>query len=409
MIAAADGNPLLALESARAARAATRPAARCGRWCARRSPASTSAARRTAELAAVAGRDLDRAELAALADAGRRSSRRATAACSAAPTAASASATRCCATPSTPTSTTPAAAPITRPLGQALATRRRVRPPPRPRAGRDDLAARPAGRGRARCRRARRRWPRPRPSCSEAVELDPSAEPRPRAGRHAGRSSATARGSRDAFEHARPHTGRRPRCAPRSGSRSSLCDPTSALEAARRGLARRGRRPRHTGRAAADPRVGRGRDDRRGRRLRDAHRGRGARRRSRATTRCGRHHIENVRGFIALAEGRLEEAEAQLVASGEAGERAGRADLAYGGWANAAVRRGGRRRARAGAGPRRARRRAGHGGLPVIEFQLTGLRAARARAARPPRRGARGQPTPGGAGRPARARPSCAR
>ena len=50
-----------------------------------------------------------------------------------------------------------------------------------------------------------------------------------------------------------------------------------------------------------------------------------------------RHHLDNVRGFILLAEGQLAEAEEVLVASGEAGERAGRADLAYGGWANAAV------------------------------------------------------------------------
>jgi DNA-binding SARP family transcriptional activator len=50
-----------------------------------------------------------------------------------------------------------------------------------------------------------------------------------------------------------------------------------------------------------------------------------------------RHHLENVRGFVLLAEGRLAEAEMALVASGEAGERAGRVDLAYGGWANAAV------------------------------------------------------------------------
>jgi DNA-binding SARP family transcriptional activator/tetratricopeptide (TPR) repeat protein len=49
-----------------------------------------------------------------------------------------------------------------------------------------------------------------------------------------------------------------------------------------------------------------------------------------------RHHLDNVRGFALLAEGRLAEAEEALVASGEHGEQAGRADLAYGGWANAA-------------------------------------------------------------------------
>ena len=49
-----------------------------------------------------------------------------------------------------------------------------------------------------------------------------------------------------------------------------------------------------------------------------------------------RHHLDNVRGFVLLAEGRLAKAEDALVASGEAGEAAGRVDLAYGGWANAA-------------------------------------------------------------------------
>jgi DNA-binding SARP family transcriptional activator len=49
-----------------------------------------------------------------------------------------------------------------------------------------------------------------------------------------------------------------------------------------------------------------------------------------------RHHLHTVRGFALLAQGRLAESEAALVASGVAGEQAGRVDLAYGGWANAA-------------------------------------------------------------------------
>ena len=87
------------------------------------------------------------------------------------------------------------------------------------------------------------------------------------------------------------------------------------------------------------------------------------------------HHIENVRGFIALAEGRLEEAERALVASGEAAERAGRPDFAYGGWANASC------VATAAHAHERALVHAERGAplvtsLPVIEFQVCCLRAA---------------------------------
>ena len=109
VIAAADGNPLLALESARAAAAQARPAASL-RGLVRAAVARLPGpARDAAELAAVAGRDLDRAELAALAEPDAVARPRSTAACSAPPTAASASATRCCARPSTATSTTRAA------------------------------------------------------------------------------------------------------------------------------------------------------------------------------------------------------------------------------------------------------------------------------------------------------------
>ena len=107
----------------------------------------------------------------------------------------------------------------------------------------------------------------------------------------------------------------------------------------------------------------------------DARRARGTRRRSRPATRCGCITIENVRGFIALAEGRLDEAERALVASGEAAERAGRPDFAYGGWANAAC------VATAAHAHERALVHAERGAplvtsLPVLEFQVCCLRAA---------------------------------
>jgi tetratricopeptide (TPR) repeat protein len=49
-----------------------------------------------------------------------------------------------------------------------------------------------------------------------------------------------------------------------------------------------------------------------------------------------RHHLRTVESFALIADERMPEAEAALVASGEAGEAAGRPDLAYSGWANAA-------------------------------------------------------------------------
>ena len=112
------------------------------------------------------------------------------------------------------------------------------------------------------------------------------------------------------------------------------------------------------------------------------------------------HHIENVRGFIALAEGRLEEAERALVASGEAAERAGRPDFAYGGWANAScVATAAHAHERALV--RRARRPAGH---VAAGDRVPGLLPAggRARTAGPARRGAVGERAPNGARRPPR-------
>jgi DNA-binding SARP family transcriptional activator/tetratricopeptide (TPR) repeat protein len=87
-----------------------------------------------------------------------------------------------------------------------------------------------------------------------------------------------------------------------------------------------------------------------------------------------RHDATTVRGFLAVATGDLAEAEAHLIAAGEAGEVAGRPDMAYGGWANAAV-------VVAAQGDfERALRHAQRGsaivrGLPALEFQMATLNA----------------------------------
>ncbi|MEA2312768.1 MAG: hypothetical protein QOE28_2736, partial [Solirubrobacteraceae bacterium] len=85
-----------------------------------------------------------------------------------------------------------------------------------------------------------------------------------------------------------------------------------------------------------------------------------------------RHYLDAVLGFNALAEGRPQEAEILLAASGEAGERAGRPDLGYGGWANAAC------IASADGRHDRALELALRGalsvaGIPTLEFQMAGL------------------------------------
>jgi DNA-binding SARP family transcriptional activator/tetratricopeptide (TPR) repeat protein len=87
-----------------------------------------------------------------------------------------------------------------------------------------------------------------------------------------------------------------------------------------------------------------------------------------------RHDAGNVRGFLALAAGDLAEAEAQLVDAAIAGEEAGRPDMAYGGWANAAV------VVAAGGALERALSHARRGartvhGLPALEFQMATLNA----------------------------------
>jgi tetratricopeptide (TPR) repeat protein len=85
-----------------------------------------------------------------------------------------------------------------------------------------------------------------------------------------------------------------------------------------------------------------------------------------------RHYVENLRGFIAIAEGRLDDAERELAASGDSGVRAGRPDIGYGGLANAAF-------VAAAAGHfERALAHAQRGaavvsGLPIIEFQLAAV------------------------------------
>ena len=88
-----------------------------------------------------------------------------------------------------------------------------------------------------------------------------------------------------------------------------------------------------------------------------------------------RHHLRTVESFALIAEGRLPEAEAALVASAVAGEAAGRPDLAYSGWANAAC------IAVATGALQRALAHADRGTeitapFPAVAFQMAGLRAS---------------------------------
>ncbi|MEA2321403.1 MAG: hypothetical protein QOD81_1253, partial [Solirubrobacteraceae bacterium] len=87
-----------------------------------------------------------------------------------------------------------------------------------------------------------------------------------------------------------------------------------------------------------------------------------------------RHDVETVQAYVLLADGRLREAEDLLVHTAETGERAGRPDMAYGGWANAAC------IASAMGELERALAYAERGvaivtGLPIVEFQMYGVRA----------------------------------
>jgi DNA-binding SARP family transcriptional activator/tetratricopeptide (TPR) repeat protein len=87
-----------------------------------------------------------------------------------------------------------------------------------------------------------------------------------------------------------------------------------------------------------------------------------------------RHHRLTVESFALMGEGRMQEAEAALVASGEAAEETARPDLAYSGWANAAC------IAVAAGNAERAVAYADHGAtitapFPALAFQTSGLRA----------------------------------
>ena len=367
VIAAADGNPLLAIESARAETSGP-PASLRG--VVRASIARLDDdARRTAELAAVAGRDLARAELAQLAepetvlnatdcglfhstdgrfgfrhallrdaayadlDDARRSAHHET---------------------------------LGTQLSNAAECAHHLK-----RAGRHDLAAGRLVQAAADATRATA-IPEAAAYLQEAATLDPT--PSTWLELAATRALLGDReASIDAFEHAQPHTADAHLRAAQ-WFHSSLCDPTSAMQAARRGLA-----------------APNGDLDTRVELLLICAWGEVAT--TGATAAYGtlkelealdvdlesdptrRHHVENLRGFIALAEGRLDEAERELVASGQAGERAARPDLAYGGWANAAcvaAVAGDYERALAHA----ERSATLISGLPIVEFQVAGLRAS---------------------------------
>ena len=413
VVAAADGNPLLALESARAAARGEHTPPASLRGLVRASIATLDEpARRAAELAAVAGRPLDRVELAALAppeavlaalDCGlfrsadgrfgfRHDLLREAALADLDDTRRALLHEALAGAPGVRAGrgrAPPAARRPRRPRGRAAGRR----PPPTPRGRRRSSRRSPTSRRRSSCGRTTRRSTSSSPACSPS-----SAAATPRWRRSTPRCGCCA-----------PTTPRRARArAPQRRAvvpqRAVRSDARAALRPGRprRLRRRRARRPRAARRDAADPR--------RGPRSRstapappthtlaelDAL---GARaRRALAAPPLPRHR----RGFNALAEGRLEEAETVLVASGEAGERAGRPDLAYGGWANAAciASAAGRheRALRAGAG---AARRA-PAGSRRIEFQMAGLRRLHARPARPPRRGARRERPPGRAGGAAR-------
>ena len=219
MIAAADGNPLLALESARAAGARRPRAARvAARRRARRDRrASTSRPAAPPSSPPSPGRDLDRAELAALA---RPADVLAAMDCGLFRSADGRFGFRhaCCARPSTPTSTTPAARRTTRRSARAL--------------------ARQPGRGRAPPAARRPRRPRRRAGSS-----------RPR--RDAVRATALARGRR------LPGGGGRaaPRRRRQLRSSSRTCSPSSARREPRALEARSSDRPRRRRRRARHRRA----------------------------------------------------------------------------------------------------------------------------------------------------------
>jgi DNA-binding SARP family transcriptional activator/tetratricopeptide (TPR) repeat protein len=369
-IAAADGNPLLALESARAGGDGPPPSLRA---LVRAAVAGLGEpARRAAELAAVAGRDLDRSELAALAD----------------PEAVVA-ALDCGLFRSAEGRFGFRHALLREAVYGDLEDARRRLAHERLAgalhrsaaeaahhlrlAGRDDLAAARLVEAAADARRATAFAAAAR-FLAEAVELLPGdAEPRlALAGAHAllGHRVQAGEQLEAALERLPPHARADALLDAARWYRSSLCDPAKVRETAERGLDARPadelraellliRAWAEVTMAGADAADGT---------LAEI-----------ATldvedTPLRRQDLENVKGFVALANGRLGEAEERLAASGRLGERAGRPDMAYGGWANAAC------VAAAAGRHEEALAYAAHGarvaaGLPVVEFQMTGLRA----------------------------------
>ena len=406
VVAAADGNPLLALESARAAgaRRADGRRPRCAAPCAPRSPGSTSpraappssppspAARSTAS----SSRRWPRP---------RRCSRRSTAACSAAPTGASASATTCCARPRSPTSTTPAARSCTRrsPAPPACA-------PPRPRAtcgSRAATTSRSSGSSQAAADAAQATaLVEAVAYLQEAIELRPD-DPRIHvelAGMLAqlGRREPAMAEIDAALRLLRPDDAR-PRVQHAPQRRAVV--PQRALRSdARAALAQRGLDAYEAG-GLDDPElrgemllirgwsevVGR----RRGRRRRDARRARRARRSRTTAPSLRRHYLDTVVGFNALAEGRLERGRggAGRLRRGRRARRPRRPRLRR--LVQRRLHRLGRRPPRARATRWRRRGEESARGIPTIEFQMAGLRRLHARPPRAPRRGARRERPPG--------------
>ena len=357
VIVAADGNPLLALESARA------PAANGLKSLVRAAIVPLSEpARRATELAAVAGRDLEHAELAAITtppavleatesglftdgrfgfrhallrdavyadlDAARRRAHHET---------------------------------LGHTLGNAAERAHHLA-----KAGRDDLAAQLLVRAAADATRATALE-----QAADFLKLATELHPTPETQLELANTLALLGdrdGSRAAFARAGPH-GAHHHLRAAQWFRGGLCDPAGALDAARKGLAC----PDADVETRAELLLVRAWAEAVATTASDAY----------ATLAqvdhldlepdpLRTHHMHHVRGFIALAEGRLEEAERELAESGSIAERAGRPDLAYGGWANAAC------IATAAGRLGRALALAERGlvtGVPVIELQMEGVRA----------------------------------
>ncbi|MEA2246224.1 MAG: hypothetical protein QOH46_753, partial [Solirubrobacteraceae bacterium] len=381
VIAAADGNPLLALESARAAGRGDEGPPPSLRAAVRAAVAGLSGpARRTAELAAVAGRDLDRGELVALAEPqsvldamdcglfrsaeGRFGFRHALLRDAVYSDLEDA---RC------------------RGLHEALGEAPGVRASEAARhlklAGREDLAAGRLLQAAAEAGRATA-FQESVAFLREAIALVPG-QPQPRL--QLAEAAAvlgdreTSLGELDAALRLLGPGDARGRAAAHLRAarwfRGSLCDPTAAGTAAQRGLdvlddgnldeldvrgellaVRAWSEVTVTGAVAASDSL---------RVLKSL---------ALERTPMRRHDMDTVQAYVELATGRLREAEDLLVQTAETGDRAGRPDMAYGGWANAAC------VAAAAGALERALEHAERGvrvvaGLPVVEFQMFGIRA----------------------------------